>query len=111
MVLGLNKPEHKKDVGKRLSEIAKDQGKDWIDTAIDLIIAEHQRISTIYFMMAQANGSSNPRPWIKFGTDASGHDPSKAKGLTHPRSYGTFPASSASTCTRSRYSLEDAIRK
>lgn len=113
MVLGLNKPEHKKYVGKRLSEIAKEQGKDWIDTAIDLILAEHQRISTIYFMMAEANVKLQlQQPWIKFGTDASGHDPSKAKGLTHPRSYGTFPRILGKYVREeSVIPLEDAIRK
>ena len=30
------------------------------------------------------------QPWMKFGTDAGGVDPDSAKGLTHPRAYGTF---------------------
>jgi len=113
MVLGLNKPEHKKYVGKRLSEIAKDHGKDWIDTALDLILAERQRVSTVYFMMSEANVKLQLRqPWIKFGTDASGHDPAKAKGLTHPRSYGTFPRILGKYVREeSVIPLEDAIRK
>ncbi|WP_406695671.1 D-aminoacylase [Singulisphaera sp. Ch08] len=113
MVLGLNKPEHKKYVGKRLSEIAKDQNKDWVDTAIDLILTERQRVSTIYFMMSEANVKLQlQQPWIKFGTDASGHNPAKAKGLTHPRSYGTFPRILGKYVRdESVIPLEDAIRK
>ncbi|AGA29494.1 N-acyl-D-amino-acid deacylase family protein [Singulisphaera acidiphila] len=113
MVLGLNKPEHQKYVGKRLSEIAKEQGKEWIDAAIDLILAEHQRVSTIYFMMSEANMKLQlQQPWIKFGTDASGHDPATAKGLTHPRSYGTFPRILGKYVREeSVIPLEDAVRK
>src|SRR5690606_32078134 len=52
------------------------------------------------------------QPWIKFGTDAGGPDPATARGLTHPRAYGTF------TRILGKYvrdenviPLEDAVRK
>jgi N-acyl-D-amino-acid deacylase len=113
MVLGLNRPEHEQWVGRRLSEIADAQGKHWADAAIDLILAEEQRVSTMYFLMSEENVALNLRqPWIKLGTDAGGFDPERARGLTHPRAYGTFPR------VLGRYvreagvlSLEEAVRK
>ncbi|WP_435015461.1 N-acyl-D-amino-acid deacylase family protein [Tundrisphaera sp. TA3] len=113
MLLGLDKPEHKKYAGQRLSEVAADRGKDWIDTALDLISAERQRVGTIYFMMDEANVKLQlQQPWIKFGTDASGHNPEKATGLVHPRSYGTFTRILGKYVRDEKViPLEDAIRK
>jgi dihydroorotase/N-acyl-D-amino-acid deacylase len=113
MILGLYKPENKKWSGKRLSEIASDTGKDWIDTIIDLILSEKQGIGTIYFMMTEENLKLQmQQPWIKFGTDASGEDPEKPMGLVHPRSYGTYPRILGKYVREERaMTLEEAIRK
>jgi dihydroorotase/N-acyl-D-amino-acid deacylase len=113
LVLGLTKPENAQYVGKRLGEIATMVGKSWEDTAMDLLISERQRIGTVYFLMSEENVKLNlAQPWMKFGTDAGGVDPDSARGLTHPRAYGTF------TKIMGRYvrdekviPLEDAIRK
>ena len=113
LVLGLERPENRHFIGKRLSEIAAAQGKDWVDAAIDLILSERQRIGTIYFMMSEENLKLQMhQPWIKFGTDAGGADPDNPKGLVHPRSYGTFPRILGKYVREERVmSLEEAIRK
>jgi len=113
LILGLYKPENKKYTGKRLTEIAADMGKDWIDTILDLILSEQQSIGTIYFMMTEDNLSLQmQQPWIKFGTDASGEDPDKPQGLVHPRSYGTYTRILGKYVREDRVMrLEDAIRK
>ncbi len=115
LVLGLEKPENRKYAGMRLSQIAQAEGKDWVDAAMDLILSERQRISTIYFMMDEENVKLQLRqPWIKFGTDAGGHDPAKAEaiGLVHPRSYGTYPRILGKYVRDERViPLEDAVRK
>jgi N-acyl-D-amino-acid deacylase len=113
LILGLRKEENRKYVGKRLSEIAADMGKDWVDTTIDLLISEGQDIGTIYFMMTENNLALQMRqPWIKFGTDAGGHDPEKTKTLVHPRAYGTFTRILGKYVRDERVlGLEDAIRK
>src|SRR5690606_27094926 len=80
---------------------------------MDLLIAEQQRIGTVFFLMSEENVALKMRqPWMKFGTDAGGMDPTNARGLTHPRAYGTF------TRILGKYvrdegvlALEDAIRK
>jgi N-acyl-D-amino-acid deacylase len=113
LILGVNRPEHRAYAGQRLSAIAASQGRDWIETAFELVLAERQRVGTIYFMMSEENVRLKLRqPWMKFGTDAGGADPARAQGLVHPRAYGTFPR------ILGRYvreegvlQLEDAVRK
>lgn len=91
MPLGLNLPEHQQYRGWWLEDIAEDMGKDWIDTAMDLVLAERQRVSTMYFLMSEENVAMQiAQPWMKFGTDAGGYDPTTATGLAHPRAYGTY---------------------
>lgn len=113
MLLGLNLPEHQRYRGWWLADIAEAMGKDWIDTAMDIVLAERQRVSTMYFLMSEENVAMQlQQPWIKFGTDAGGMDPTTAEGLAHPRAYGTF------TRILGKYvrdegvlGLEDAVRK
>jgi dihydroorotase/N-acyl-D-amino-acid deacylase len=93
LVLGLRQPQHASYVGKRLAEVARAMGKPWPDAVMDLLVAERQRIGTVYFLMSEENVALGLRqPWMKFGTDAGGANPDSAKGtLTHPRAYGNFP--------------------
>jgi dihydroorotase/N-acyl-D-amino-acid deacylase len=113
LVLGLTKPENKQYAGKRLSEIAAMVNKPWDDAALDLLISERQRIGTVYFLMSEENVKLNlAQPWIKFGTDAGGVDPDSARGLTHPRAYGTFPRILGRYVRDEKVlPLEDAVRK
>jgi N-acyl-D-amino-acid deacylase len=113
LVLGLNRPENQGWIGRPIAEIAAARGADWIETAFDLVLSERQRVGTIFFLMDEDNVRLKlQQPWMKFGTDAGGADPSRAQGLVHPRAYGTF------TRILGRYvrdegviGLEDAIRK
>ena len=113
LVLGLTKPENKQYAGKRLGEIATMMNKPWDDAAMDLLISERQRIGTVYFLMSEDNVKLNlTQPWIKFGTDAGGVDPDSARGLTHPRAYGTFPKILGHYVRDENVMpLEDAVRK
>ena len=91
LVAGLRREENKKYVGRRLSEIAAMMGKDWIDAAMDLVLADRSRVDTIYFLMSEDNIRLQlQQPWMKFGTDAGGLDPETARDLAHPRAYGNF---------------------
>jgi dihydroorotase/N-acyl-D-amino-acid deacylase len=113
LLLGFIKPANRRYMGRYLSDVSAEVGKDWIDTAFDLVLDERQRIGTIYFMMSEENVALQiGQPWIKFGTDAGGIDPETAQGLAHPRAYGTF------TRILGKYvreegatTLEEAIRK
>jgi len=113
LLLGFNKPENRRFMGRYLADVAEESGKDWIETAFDLVLDERQRIGTIFFMMSEENVAMQiGQPWMKFGTDAGGIDPERARGLSHPRAYGTF------TRVLGKYvreegatTLEEAVRK
>ena len=115
MPIGLHLPEHQEYVGRRLAEIAELRGQHWVDAALDLLAAEGQRISTIYFSMDEANVRMQlGLPWIKIATDAGGHDPAWAAALgpVHPRAYGSYPRVLGRYVRDERVlSLEDAVRK
>ena len=109
----LRSPGLKQYGGLRLGAIAKALGKDWIETVMDLIVTEHTRVETLFFMMSEENVRLNLRqPWMKIGTDADGLDPDSATGLAHPRSYGTYTRILGRYVRDERVlTLEDAIRK
>lgn len=113
MPLGLNLPEHQQYRGWWLEDIAEAMGKDWIDTAMDLVLAERQRVSTMYFLMSEENVAMQiAQPWMKFGTDAGGIDPERATGLAHPRAYGTFARVLGKYVREDQVlGLEEAVRK
>ena len=115
IVTTLNEEQNKEHQGKRLSEIADALGMPWQETVLYLIDSEERDIPSIFLAMTEDNLELQvQQPWIKFSTDAGGVDPKEAssKGLTHPRSYGTY------TRVIGRYvrelgwlELEDAVRK
>ncbi|MEX2610406.1 MAG: D-aminoacylase [Gemmatimonadota bacterium] len=113
LILGLRNAELRPFEGKRLDEIARMRDVDWIEAAFDLVLEERSRVSTIYFMMAEENVRMQlGQPWMKFGTDAGGQDPRTARGLTHPRAYGTFPRILGRYVRQEGVlELEDAVRK
>jgi N-acyl-D-amino-acid deacylase len=114
LITRLNQPENQPYAGKRLNEIAALMKKDWRDAAMDLILSEHRRVETIYFLMSEDNVQLQLRqPWIKFGIDGPGVDPEQMKGgLVHPRVYGTFPRVLGLYVREEKVlPLEDAVRK
>jgi N-acyl-D-amino-acid deacylase len=115
MPVGFLRSEHQVYVGRRLDEIAAMRGQDWIEATLDLLVAEGQRISTIFFSMDEANLRIQvAQPWITFATDAGGYDPAwaKAHGPVHPRGYGTYPRVLRKYVREERLlTLEEAVRK
>ena len=101
--------------GKTLAEVAKLRGKSPEETAMDLVVEDHSRVETAYFLMSEENVELGlKQPWVSIGSDA----PSMAtEGVfleqsTHPRAYGAF-ARFLGHYTRDRKvaPLEDAIRR
>lgn len=115
MPVGFQKEENKQYTGRPLSAIAEMRGQVWIDAAIDLLLSEEQRISTIYFMMNEEQVKQKLQlPWVMIGTDAGGLDPAWAKplGPYHPRAYGSYTRILGKYVREEKViSLEDAIRK
>ena len=115
MPVGFEKAHNKQYAGKRLNEIAEMRNQHWVDSVIDLLADEGQRISTIYFKMSEENVKLQlQQPWNKVSTDAGGLDPAWAKehGPVHPRAYGTYPRVLGKYVREEKViTLEDAIRK
>lgn len=113
MTVGYQADSLKKYEGKRVAEIAADRRTDWANTVVDLILATEGQLGMLVFMMSEPNVEMQLRqPWIKIGTDAGGFDPDSARGLTHPRAYGTYPRILGYYVReRKVIPLEDAVRK
>jgi dihydroorotase/N-acyl-D-amino-acid deacylase len=113
MVVGFRKEQNKRFEGKRLSEIASTLGRDWAEVIIDLNVDEELRLGELLFLMSEDNIRLQLRqPWIKFGTDAGSTDPTTARGMVHPRTYGNFPRLFARYVREQKViPLEDAVRK
>ena len=109
-------PDNMKYVGKSMTAIAKEMGKDPADAAFDLVSQANGRVTAIYHMMSEQDIETALRyPWTSIGSDSgasmqtAGDD---AIGLPHPRAYGNFPRLIAKY-VRDRHvlTLEEAIRK
>ncbi len=113
MTVGYEVDSLKKYEGKRIAEIAADRKTDWANTVVDLLLETEGEIGMLVFMMSEPNVEMQlKQPWIKIGTDASGYDPDSAKGMTHPRSYGTYPRILGYYVRERKVTtLEDAVRK
>jgi len=114
LLLGFDNAENRRAYsGRYLDDVARELGKDWIETAMDLVLDERQRIGSVFFMMSEENVRLQiKQPWMKFGTDAGGVDPQTTTALIHPRSYGTY-ARILGRYVREQgvVPLEDAVRK
>jgi dihydroorotase/N-acyl-D-amino-acid deacylase len=113
MVVGLTRPELTKYEGWRLDRIAADMQRPWAETIVDLLLAQDGRVGKITFSMDEANVAMQlRRPWVIIGSDAEAYDPAVAKGLAHPRAYGTFPRVLGKYVREDGVlGLEDAVRR
>jgi dihydroorotase/N-acyl-D-amino-acid deacylase len=113
LITNLRKPENQQYIGKRLAEIARMKSEDYLDAAMDLILSEHSRVETTYFLMSEDNVKLQLRqPWMKIGTDAGGPDPDSVRALVHPRTFGNYPRILGLYVRDEKViPLEDAVRK
>ncbi len=113
LITNLRKPENQQYIGKRLAEIARMKNADYLDAAMDLILSEHSRVETTYFLMSEDNVKLQLRqPWMKIGTDAGGPDPDSVRALVHPRTFGNYPRILGLYVRDEKViPLEDAVRK
>jgi dihydroorotase/N-acyl-D-amino-acid deacylase len=113
MVANFKQPQFARYEGWRLSEIAKDMGKPWAETVVELILTEGRDLSKINFTMSEDNVRMQlPQPWVVIGTDAGGENPDSATSVVHPRAYGSYPKILGRYVREQRLlTLEDAVRK
>jgi N-acyl-D-amino-acid deacylase len=93
LLAGFRNPTLRQYIGKTLADVAKQRGKDPVETIMDLILEDRSRVDTVYFMMSEENVKKQLKlPWVSFGSDAASM---AAEGVflnssTHPRAYGNF---------------------
>jgi N-acyl-D-amino-acid deacylase len=79
--------------GKTLADVSKMRGKDWVETALDLVVESNVGVGSIFFLISEDNIRKQiGLPWVSFGSDAGSEAPEGAflKSKPHPRAYGTF---------------------
>ncbi|HEX3580337.1 MAG TPA: amidohydrolase family protein, partial [Thermoanaerobaculia bacterium] len=93
LLVGFKNDKLKPLTGKTLDAVAKMRNESPEDAAIDLVIEDGSRVSTIYFLMSEDNVKKQiAQPWVSFGSDAEASAPEGVflKSSTHPRAYGNF---------------------
>ena len=101
--------------GKTLAQVAGMRRKSPEETAIDLVIEDDSRVSTIYFLMSEENVKKQIElPWVSFCSDAGSSAPEGVflKSSTHPRAYGNFARLLGKYVRREKViSLAEAVRR
>ena len=101
--------------GKTLAQVARLRGKSPEETAIDLVIEDDSRVSTIYFLMSEENVKKQIElPWVSFCSDAGSLAPEGVflKSSTHPRAYGSFARLLGKYVRREKViTLAEAVRR
>ena len=101
--------------GKTLAEVARMRGKSPEETAMDLVVEDHSRVGTVYFLMSEDNVKLGlAQPWVALGSDEASEAPEGLflKAQPHPRAYGNF-ARFLARYVRDEHvtTLADAVRR
>ena len=101
--------------GKTLAQIAKERGKDPIETLMDILVEDEGFTYNAVFGMSEADVAlALQQPWTSADNDSQGTAPDGFLGMEHPhpRAYGTFPRILRKYVREEhKLTLEDAIRK
>jgi N-acyl-D-amino-acid deacylase len=101
--------------GKRVSEIAKEQGKDELETLFDIIVADRGQTGAIYFMMNEDDLRAALRePFVSVCTDSGARaaDGPLSGSKSHPRGWGSYPRILSRYVREERLlTLEQAVHK
>ncbi len=93
VLIGFRSPQLQSLTGLTLGQVAAQRGTSPEDTAIDLVIEDGSRVSSIYFLMTEENIHRQiALPWLSFGSDGGSlaAEGSFLNRRTHPRAYGNF---------------------
>ncbi|HZU22845.1 MAG TPA: D-aminoacylase [Terriglobales bacterium] len=101
--------------GKRLDQIAREQGKDPLDALMDILVEDAGATECAVFGMSEPDVVlALQQPWTMVDNDSSGTAPDGILGKEHPhpRAYATFPRIIHKYVEQEhKLTLEDAIRK
>ncbi len=115
LLVGFKNKKLRHLTGKTLGQVAGMRRKSPEETAIDLVIEDDSRVSTIYFLMSEENVKKQIKlPWVSFCSDAGSLAPEGVflKSSTHPRAYGSFARLLGKYVRREKViSLAEAVRR
>lgn len=115
ILIGFKNPDLKKYTGRTLAEVARERGTDPADTAMDLVIEDGSRVTTVYFLMSEENVKRQVAiPWVSFGSDAGApaSEGDFLKSSQHPRAYGNFARLLGKYVREEKViTLQEAVRK
>ena len=115
LLVGFKSEALKPLTGKSLAEVARERGRDPIETVMDLILEDRSRVSTIYFLMSEENMRKQvKKSWVSFGSDEASQAPEGVflKSNPHPRAYGNFARLLGQYVREERViSLAEAVRR
>ena len=93
LLVGFKNESLKPLTGKTLAEVARIRGTDPRYTAMDLIIEDGSRVTTVYFSQSEdVVRKAAVLPWVSFNSDAASLAPEGVflESNPHPRAYGSF---------------------
>jgi N-acyl-D-amino-acid deacylase len=115
LLVGFKNEALKPLTGKTLAEVAQMRGTDPRYTAMDLIIEDGSRVTTVYFSQSEdVVRKAVALPWVSFNSDEASMAPEGVflKSSAHPRAYGSFARVLGKYVRDEKVlSLQDAIRK
>ncbi|GFE84761.1 aminoacylase [Steroidobacter agaridevorans] len=115
LLIGFKTEKLKPLTGKTLAEVARMRGVSPEDAAIDLVIEDHTRVGTAYFLMSEENVKLGlSQLWVNIDSDAEAAAPEGPFLLSnpHPRTYGTFARFLGHYVRDQKVTtLQDAIRR
>ncbi len=115
LLMGFKNDALKPLTGMTLAAVAKQRGKSPEETAMDLVVEDHSRVTTAYFLMSEDNVKLGlSQPWVSLGSDAEAPAPEGVflKSNVHPRAYGNFARFLGKYVREERVAtLADAVRR
>ncbi len=115
LLIGLKTPTLKKLAGRTLADVARMRSVSPEDAAIDLVIEDHSRVVSAYFLMSEENVKFGlSQPWISIDSDS---EAPATEGVflrrnPHPRAYGSFARFLGRYVREEQVTtLQDAIRR
>lgn len=115
ILVGFANDDLKPLTGKTLAEVAEMRGVSPEVAAIELLIEDDSRITSVYKAMSEDNVSRQiGLPWMSYCSDSGAYTNEGIflESMTHPRAYGSFARLLAKYVREEKViSLEEAVRK
>jgi N-acyl-D-amino-acid deacylase len=115
VLLHLRTAKLRHNIGRTLEEVARERGRDEVDTTIDLVLEDRSRIQVASFSMKESDiPKALRRPWMALGSDGASMAAEGVflRGSTHPRAYGNFARLLGKYVREDKIlTLEDAVHR